>query len=75
MSILQDLMDLTVRQCHLCAYLNTIPAEMRDEWVFALRKPVSVVGNTAVVTYLQTAGVTITEASVRRHRAKALHAT
>lgn len=61
-------MDLTVGQCHLCVYLDSLPAVAQAEWKVALAKPVTMVGNTAIVEYLDESQMYTTEASVRRHR-------
>ena len=52
--------------CKLCAYINSRPPEEWTEWedTLALKE----VSSTKVVKYLQVRGVTLDEASVRRHR-------
>ncbi len=68
MSILSELTAGSTTGCKLCAYLDTIPAQDRVEWDEALALPVQKVNHTTVVAVLRRRGVTLSEASVRRHR-------
>ena len=65
----EELAGDSVPACKLCAYLNTIPLTVLTEWVAELALPVTVIANIAVVNALRLRGVSLTEASVRRHRA------
>ena len=69
MSSLHDELAASV-PCKVCDYLYGLLPQERDAWVAELALPVTKVGNTAVVRALARRGVTVTETSVRRHRAK-----
>ena len=54
--------------CILCAYLASLSTAEAAEWSAELALPIAEVGHIAVVTVLRRRGVTVDEASVRRHR-------
>ena len=64
-----ELADGTQATCKLCAFLSTLDSDKnRTEWTRELALPVAVIGNISVVLALKRRGVSIEEASVRRHR-------
>ena len=63
-----ELADGTQATCKLCAFLSTLDSYNRQTWARELSLPVIVIGNTSVVLALKRRGVSIEEASVRRHR-------
>jgi len=73
MSLHDELAGDTNVPCKVCAYLATLKAAEAAEWSRELALPINTVGNTAVVTALARRGVSVTETSVRRHRAKHAH--
>ena len=54
--------------CKICSYLHTLDAATRAEWAKEIALPHEVVSHMALVVVLKRHGVSIEEASVRRHR-------
>jgi hypothetical protein len=63
-----ELADGSPAACKLCAFLQSRHPEDAEEWARELALPTTMVGNTSVVLALKRRGVSIEEASVRRHR-------
>lgn len=70
MNLQQELAADSAAKCKLCAYLDTLPFPEADTWDSELAKPLTAVGNTAVVRALGRRGIVLTESGVRRHRSK-----
>lgn len=69
MTALVEELVSTSTGCKLCAYLSLLNPRSKGEWEEALLRPTREVGNTAIAAALGRRGVSLTEASVRRHRA------
>jgi len=55
--------------CKLCTYLHSLPPTERAEWIAEIKLPKEAVSHTAIMVALKRRGISIEEASVRRHRA------
>lgn len=69
-SLSEELASGSAPACKVCAYIESLAFSEQKEWHDELSKPVSAVGNTAVVNALHRRGVILTEVSVRRHRTR-----
>jgi hypothetical protein len=68
-SLHDELAGATVgRSCRLCAFLDSMPPDVRRAWQTELALPVTIVGHTSVLNALRKRGVSVSDASVRRHR-------
>lgn len=54
--------------CKVCTYLHSLDAPTRAEWVAEIALPREIVSHAALVVALKRRGISIEEASVRRHR-------
>jgi hypothetical protein len=54
--------------CKLCVYLSRLDPVVRGEWQAEIALPKETVSHTAIMVALKRRGVSIEEASVRRHR-------
>ena len=68
MSLLDELAAPSSVPCKLCTFIQSRPEAEQAEWHTELSKPVTAVGNTAVVRALRRRLVELDEHSVRRHR-------
>jgi hypothetical protein len=67
-SLHDELVAGTRTSCIVCAFLATLPVAEAQAWQHELVQPVRTISNLAVERALKRRGVSVTEASVRRHR-------
>jgi len=68
MSLHERLTETPTAACKVCAYILSLSQREQVEWQVELLLPLHVVSNMSIVRELKKHGVSVDEASVRRHR-------
>jgi hypothetical protein len=67
-SLHEELVGERGRACKVCTFLSRLDPVTRSEWESEIALPITEISHAAIVVALRRRGLSIEEASVRRHR-------